>query len=195
MEILTQRLRLRPLFEKDIEELVSLDADSEVMRGSSGFALPRNRVGTVEWLQRTLSISTKDAWLTFRVDDRLSGAFLGRCGLRPEEGSGETELAYAFAQLAWGRGIATESASVVVNRGFESGLTRIVGSALAANLASLRVLEKIGMRRTREDLTSAGIVIHHELDRPGPPTAVLERRRPEHDVPRGAYLMERLRIA
>jgi ribosomal-protein-alanine N-acetyltransferase len=172
MEILTRRLRLRSLYEKDIEELVSLDADSEVMRGSSGFALPRNRVGTVEWLQRTLSISTKDAWLTFRVDDRWSGAFLGRCGLRPEEGSAETELAYAFAQSAWGRGIATESASVVVNRGFESGLTRIVGSALAANLASLRVLEKIGMRRTREDLAPAGLVIHHEMDRPGPPTTV-----------------------
>jgi RimJ/RimL family protein N-acetyltransferase len=172
MEILTPRLRLQPLCDKDIEELASLDADSEVMRGSSGFAIPRNRVGTVEWLQQTLSVSTTDAWLTFRVDDRLSGAFLGRCGLRPEEGSGETELAYAFAQPAWGRGIATESASVVVKRGFESGLTRIVGSALAANLASLRVLEKIGMRRTREDLTSVGIVIRHELDRPGRPTAV-----------------------
>jgi ribosomal-protein-alanine N-acetyltransferase len=170
MEILTSRLRLRPLCEKDIEELVSLHADSVVMRGSSGFAVPRNRVGTVEWLQRTLSISTRDAWLTFRVDDRLGGAFLGRCGLRPEEGSGETELAYAFVQPAWGRGIATESASVVVKRGFELGLTRIVGSALAANLASLRVLEKIGMRRTRDDLTSAGIVIHHEVDRPGRPT-------------------------
>jgi RimJ/RimL family protein N-acetyltransferase len=60
----------------------------------------------------------------------------------------------------------------VVKRGFGSGLTRIVGSALAANLASLRVLEKIGMRPTREDLTSAGIVIRHELDRPGRPTAV-----------------------
>jgi ribosomal-protein-alanine N-acetyltransferase len=172
MEILTPRLRLRPLCEKDIEELASLDADSEVMRGSSGFAIPRNRVGTVEWLQQTLSISTKDAGLTFRVDARVSGVFLGRCGLRPEEGSGETELAYAFAQAAWGRGIATESASVVVERGFESGLTRIVGSALAANLASLRVLEKIGMRRTQEDLTSAGIVIRHELDRPGQPMAV-----------------------
>ena len=172
MEILTPRLRLRPLCEKDIEELVLLDADPEVMRGRSGFALPRHRVGTVEWLQRTLSISTNDAWLTFRVDDRRSGGFLGRCGLRPEEGSGETELAYAFAQPAWGRGIATESASAVVNRGFESGLARIVGSVLSANLASLRVLEKIGMRRTGEDLTSAGIVIHHELDRPGPPMTV-----------------------
>jgi ribosomal-protein-alanine N-acetyltransferase len=172
MEILTPRLRLRPLCEKDLEELASLDADSEVMRGSSGFAIPRNRDGTAEWLQRTLSISTKAAWLTFRVDDRLSGAFLGRCGLRPEEGSAETELAYAFAQPAWGRGIATESASVLVMRGFGSGLTRIVGSALAANTASLRVLEKIGMRRTREDLTPAGLVIHHELDRPGPPTTM-----------------------
>jgi RimJ/RimL family protein N-acetyltransferase len=40
-----------------------------------------------------------------------------------------------------------------------------VGCALAGNGASLRVLEKVGMRRTREDLTSTGVVIRYEMER------------------------------
>ncbi len=164
MEIFTPRLRLRALCEEDIELLVSLYADAEVMRGSSGVAEPRDRAGSEEWLRRTLAVATA-AWVTFRVDDRFTGSFLGRCGLRPEEGSNETELAYAFARAAWGRGIATEAATAVVRHGFETGLTRIVSCALAENGASLRVLEKLGMRRTHEEVTSDGVLIHLAMDR------------------------------
>lgn len=165
MEILTPRLRLVPLIAGDIEELAALYADAEVMRGSSGFAIPRDRAASEQWLQRTLAVPSTDAWVTFRVDDRSSRTFLGRCGLRREDGSQETELAYAFVRAAWGRGVATDAASAVVRHGFDTGLTRIVGCALAGNGASLRVLEKVGMRRTREDLTSTGVVIRYEMER------------------------------
>jgi hypothetical protein len=110
MHILTPRLRLRPLVDGDLEDLVALHADPEVMLGSSGVATPRTRAASEKWLRRTLSLSDDDAWETFRVEDRVTGAFLGRCGLRPVEGRGDTEVAYAFARHAWGRGVATEAA-------------------------------------------------------------------------------------
>ena len=165
MEIFTPRLRLRPLCEGDIEDLALLYADAEVMRGSSGLAEPRDRKGSDEWLRRTLAVPRLASWVTFRVDDRFTGSFLGRCGLRPKEGSDETELAYAFARAAWGHGVATEAATAVVRHGFETGLTRIVACALAENPASLRVLEKVGMRRTHEEATADGVLIHYAVDR------------------------------
>jgi RimJ/RimL family protein N-acetyltransferase len=112
-----------------------------------------------------LKLSDADGVGAFRVEGRDTGVFLGRCGLRPEEGSGETEIAYAFARHAWGRGIATEAARAVVQHGFDAGLTRIVACALAENAPSLRVLEKVGMRRVREETTPVGWLIRFEMSR------------------------------
>ena len=72
-------------------------------------------------------------------------------------------FAYAFARHAWGRGIATEAAGAVVQHGFDAGLTRIVACALAENPASVRVLEKVGMRRVREETTPVGWLVRFEM--------------------------------
>lgn len=123
-------------------------SDPEVMLGSSGAAVPRTREESKEWLDRTLSTSCADAGReTFRVDDRASGRFLGRCGLRPDANTPETELSYAFVRSAWGRGIATEAARAVFECGSAAGVTRVVACVLASNVASRRVLEKVGMAR------------------------------------------------
>jgi ribosomal-protein-alanine N-acetyltransferase len=165
MDILTSRLRLRPLIDGDREDLVGLHRDPLVMLGSSGVATPRTRAISEEWLQRTLRLPSTDGWGTFRVEEQSTGVFLGRCGLRPEEGSSDTEIAYAFARHAWGRGIATEAATAVVRNGFDAGLDRIVACALVENPASLRVLEKMGMRRVREETSSVGWLLRFEMSR------------------------------
>ena len=64
------------------------------------------------------------------------------------------ELGYWIGVPYWGRGFATEAAGAVAALGFESlGLHRIFAHVHAGNIASQRVLEKIGMRhegRSRE---------------------------------------------
>jgi [ribosomal protein S5]-alanine N-acetyltransferase len=62
------------------------------------------------------------------------------------------EIGYAIARACWGRGLATEAARGLVDSAFQAQpeLARIRASADARNLASTRVLEKIGM--TREGL-------------------------------------------
>jgi ribosomal-protein-alanine N-acetyltransferase len=59
------------------------------------------------------------------------------------------ELGYAIARAFWGRGIATEAARAVIVEAFRGcpKLTRMRASADARNLASARVLEKLGMKR------------------------------------------------
>ena len=58
------------------------------------------------------------------------------------------ELGYWLAQGQWGRGLAAEAASALVDWGFrELGLARIYAQYLADNRASGRVLEKLGMLR------------------------------------------------
>jgi ribosomal-protein-alanine N-acetyltransferase len=185
MEILTPRLRLQPLSLLDLEDVVTLHSDPEVMRGSSGVAIARDRASSEEWLRRTLAGPCTIGRVTFRVSDRTSGEFLGRCGLRQAAARGETELAYSFMRHAWGRGIATEAATAAVGFGFGAGQVTIVGCALASNAASLRVLEKVGMRRVGEEATPDGLLIHHVIVRTSSaPGAAVERTRHQATSPR-----------
>jgi RimJ/RimL family protein N-acetyltransferase len=71
---------------------------------------------------------------------------VGFNGLKYLEDLREVDLGYRFRVDYWGRGIATESSTAVLQYGFETlGLDRIIGLVLPANTGSIRVLEKVGM--------------------------------------------------
>jgi len=76
----------------------------------------------------------------------------------------DTERLYAFAKPYWGQGLATEGARASLHYGFAGrGLDQIIAAAFIDNVASRRVLEKIGMTYTGETrfagLTVAGYAI------------------------------------
>lgn len=72
---------------------------------------------------------------------------IGFCGFRDFHDPPECQLLYGLAPKHWGRGYTTEAVKAVIRHGFESlGFTEIVASADSANGASLRVMEKAGMR-------------------------------------------------
>jgi ribosomal-protein-alanine N-acetyltransferase len=72
---------------------------------------------------------------------------LGFCGFVRLEGMEEPELWYELTEKVWGRGIATEAAQACVRYAFEQvGMERVIAGADAPNAASLRVIEKLGMK-------------------------------------------------
>ena len=63
----------------------------------------------------------------------------------------EVDVGFRFMRVHWGKGYATEAARASLQYGFnEYSLDRIVGRAMKENAASLRVLEKLGMRFQKE---------------------------------------------
>jgi RimJ/RimL family protein N-acetyltransferase len=84
------------------------------------------------------------------------GQFVGRAGIRPLTvlGRKEIEIAYTFHQAWWGQGYASEIAGALCDIAFgQLGLAELVGIVVTGNLASCRVLEKVGFAfdRTYED--------------------------------------------
>ncbi len=76
-----------------------------------------------------------------------TGALIGFCGLKYLDELGEVDVGFRFLPEYWGRGLATEACRACVDFGFERmGLKRIIALVLPENLASIRVLEKVGMR-------------------------------------------------
>jgi ribosomal-protein-alanine N-acetyltransferase len=70
--------------------------------------------------------------------------------LRAVQGQAEVEIAWAVCSNRWGRGIATGIGAVALEHAAEHGLHAPVAFTRVDNLASRRVMEKIGLMRERE---------------------------------------------
>jgi RimJ/RimL family protein N-acetyltransferase len=77
-----------------------------------------------------------------------SSEFIGWFHLRPNPlFDNRIELGYRLKRSFWGKGFATEGARALIAYGFDQlGLDSIMAQTLQRNLASRRVMEKLGMR-------------------------------------------------
>lgn len=146
--MITSRLRLRPFTLEDAAEMYALNADPEVMRYVPD--LPFEDVAAARrFLEAYLPIYAS-GYGRLAVIRREDTAFLGWCGLKKHE-DGAVDLGYRFHRRYWGIGYATEAAMACRDHAFTVlGLDSIYAHAAHDNLASQRVLTKIGMRYSGE---------------------------------------------
>ncbi|MCW5943902.1 MAG: GNAT family N-acetyltransferase [Fimbriimonadaceae bacterium] len=146
----TARLRLRPWTssEGDVRAAFAMYGDPEVMRylGNDGQAVPdletlRERLGSL------LARNEENEGLGFCAAEELAtGEVMGTGILHPIQETETIEVGWHLRRAAWGRGFATEIGARLLRYGHEElGLGRIVAVAFAANVASLRVMRKLGM--------------------------------------------------
>ena len=84
--------------------------------------------------------------------ERETGNFVGQVGLVEQrvDGESETEIGYLLLRRYWGRGFATEAALAARDHGFGTlGRERLISLIDPRNEPSMRVAERIGMRRER----------------------------------------------
>jgi RimJ/RimL family protein N-acetyltransferase len=90
----------------------------------------------------------------FVVEERATGAFVGRIGPLAPEGWPGFEIAWGLAPFARGKGCAAEAARAAIDWSFRTfDLDRIVSIIHPRNVASQRVAERVGERRTAEQFT------------------------------------------
>lgn len=83
-------------------------------------------------------------WLTFLKE---TGDPIGICGLLKRDSLPDADVGFAFLPAHWRQGYAFEAASAVVAHGRRSlGLKRILAITAPDNLASIALLEKMGMK-------------------------------------------------
>jgi RimJ/RimL family protein N-acetyltransferase len=145
----TPSLDLRPFAEDDAPEMHRIYSDPVVMRYvATG---PAASLAATERLLYDYTVHQLAHGFSFwGVVERASGVLIGDAGLYRTP-AGEVELGYTLAQASWGRGYATEAARAWLDAAFGPlGFGEVIALAEPANAASLRVLEKVGMRRTGE---------------------------------------------
>ena len=150
MEIQTPRLLMRPAGEPDIEPLHRLWVEPAVRRFLwDDEEIPVDRARDVvrdsieHWSSRRFGLWT----LALAADAPL----VGFCGFRPAEWAEAPELLFGLSATHWGRGLALEAARAAVTYAFDTlGVTGVVAATDPPNTASVRVLERLGMRFERQ---------------------------------------------
>ena len=138
----TERLRLRPLRQSDIDDYAALNADPEVMR-CFGETWDRGR----SWRHLAFLIGH---WLLggcgrWAVEQRETGAFLGVIGFAEPEGWPGCELAGKLARRFWGHGYATEGARAALAYAFDVlRRDRVISLVRPENLVSIRLVQRLG---------------------------------------------------
>jgi RimJ/RimL family protein N-acetyltransferase len=146
----TARLVLRPFEPGDLEELFAFHSLPEVARFLYWEARDLEQVrGVLEAKAGQTALEEEGQVLALAVVGREEGVVVGEVSLhwlsrRHRQG----EIGFVFHPAYQGRGLATEAAGVVLRLGFEGlGLHRVAGRCDALNVASARLMERLGMRR------------------------------------------------
>jgi len=159
----TERLTLRTWSPDDAEDGYKIWSDPEVMR-YVGTGQPNASVEeTRAWLNRMMAHHERYGFGFWAVVEKKSSQktprLIGSCGMGYQRDGGlPIEFGYTLARSSWGRGLATEAATACLRYAFERlRLPELAASVDSHNVASQRVLEKIGFIYQREEKVDDGI--------------------------------------
>ena len=160
--LLTARLRLRPFDDADANALFDLHGSASVLRywDAPPWTEP---VRAERFIAACRQMAEEGTGVRLAVDRVLNGAFIGWCSLtRWNPTYRSASLGYCLDDAAWGHGYATEAAHALLQWAFEAlDLNRVQAETDTRNMASARVLEKLGFEREgtlREDCVVDGEV-------------------------------------
>ena len=153
LAIETERLTLRLRDERDASwyrELIAERGEDMLTPAEATARLARSRDLTKEIGIGALAICR-----------RAEGDAIGYCALVVGRCSlDEPEIAYELLRRFHGRGYATEAARALVDAAAATGRHRLWATLRPRNVASLRVLEKIGFRMDHTTTDAQGDVLH-----------------------------------
>jgi RimJ/RimL family protein N-acetyltransferase len=142
----TRRLVLRDFRPDDWRAVLAYQSDPRYLRYYPWTV--RTEADVLAFVGRQVELQSATPRLKFQLVITLVGVGLvGNCGIRlAEPNSVEADVGYELDPRHWGRGYATEAAGAMVAFGFEAlGVHRVWGECVADNVASRRVMEKLGM--------------------------------------------------
>ncbi|WP_425998898.1 GNAT family N-acetyltransferase [Caulobacter sp. DWR1-3-2b1] len=153
----TTRLILRPPVEGDLDGWAALDADERVTRYIGG---AKGREQAWLGLATAAGMWTLRGCGLFSVIEKHCGTWVGRVGPWLPEGAIGTEIGWAFAGAAQGKGYATESARAATGWAFDTlGWTEVIHCIDVGNTSSIAVARRLGSTWLRAATEADGKVV------------------------------------
>ena len=145
----SERTVLRPFSPSDADALLAVFQDSAVRR-----YLLDDTIVSKTWMEKEIAASdarfAQSGTGLWSVCFNEQTSIIGFVGFREFFDPPQLQLMYGLLPDFWGQGLATEAAARVCDHAFETlGLDVINAAADIPNEASIRVLERLGMRRLK----------------------------------------------
>lgn len=153
----TARLQMREFCQGDIDAVYEFLIDSEVAKYTGDQGLVKNKQDAEDvinniWLAEYKKYGYARYALVHKADDKV----IGFCGVKYEPdllgpGVGCPDIGYRMLPEYWGQGLGTEAVKACLNYAREElGLTRIIGEVAEENIASNKLLLKLGFKLTEK---------------------------------------------
>lgn len=144
----TPRLRLRRFAPGDAAFVLALVNDPDWL-ANIGDRNVRSLDDARRYLEeRVIAMYERLGHGMYLVEAKPAGTPIGMCGLVKRPGLDDVDIGFAFLPAWRGQGFAREASEAVLAHGHgDLGLARIVAIVAMANERSIRLLEKIGLRR------------------------------------------------
>lgn len=148
----TQRLRLEPMADAHFDGLLAMNSLPEVMRYISG--KPDTAADTLAAIERVKARWAAHGFSWWSMFELASGKLVGACGVMYLGGAPANphELGWRLHPDYWGKGFASEAAARIARYAFDDLRAPLVTAVRHPdNLASARVMERLGMRYRGEE--------------------------------------------
>ena len=149
MRITTERLVLREFGEDDWRAVLDYQRDPFYLRYYPWEDRDEPEVRAFVDMFRGWKAERPRRRFQMAIVRREDGRLIGNCGLRRKpDNDWEADIGYELSPQHWGHGYAIEAARAMVDFGFrELRLQRITSWCIADNVASARVLDRLGFKR------------------------------------------------
>lgn len=145
LPIETERLRLRRLHAADVARFAHYRADPELARFQGWSPMSADQAAEFVGAMQVQPAFVEDSWLQVAIALAASDELLGDLGICLHRG-GDLEVGFTLRREAQGQGFATEALGGLFRAALaRAEVRRIVGHVDARNLASIRVMERLGM--------------------------------------------------
>jgi RimJ/RimL family protein N-acetyltransferase len=162
----TDRLRLRPLREDDLDAFHAVVGDPHSMRF---YLKPFTREMAREWIERVLLRYERDGVGLLAVEEKATGELIGDCGPMLMEVDGEhlPELGWHIRADRQGIGFATEAGAACRDRAWDAlDADRLISLVRPANVASWSVARRLGFTPWRATVRVGMAHVVWGLERP-----------------------------
>ncbi|MEP6924727.1 MAG: GNAT family N-acetyltransferase [Pyrinomonadaceae bacterium] len=165
-ELETSRLVLRTYLPEDIDALLEIWRDPDLTKYFPPDFRERDQNERHKYVAHVTNLWQSRGFSQWGIVSKDEGKLIGYCGLQPLGNTQDVELYYGLTRRVWRQGLATEAARAAVRYGFEEvNLPRITALTFPQNIASQKVLEKLGFEHGGAQIFYQKEVFYFEISR------------------------------
>jgi ribosomal-protein-alanine N-acetyltransferase len=153
----TARLQMREFCQSDTDAVYDFSTNPEVTKYTGDGELIKNKQDAENIIKSIwLAEYEKYGYARYALIHKVDNKVIGFCGVKYEPdilgpGIGCPDIGYRMLPDYWGQGLGTEAVKACLNYAREKlGLARIIGEVAEGNIASNKLLLKLGFKLTKK---------------------------------------------